>query len=96
MSVALGMACASVSLLGIVYALVLRLFTSVWVEGWTALMIAVLFIGGVQLICVGVLGEYVGRIYNEIKNRPLYVVQEYLGFEKAGPAMSRSPVVVNR
>ena len=96
MSVALGMVCASVSVLGIVYALVLRLFTNVWVEGWTALMIAVLFMGGVQLICVGVLGEYVGRIYNEIKNRPLYVVQEYFGFEKAGPAMSRSPVVVNR
>jgi hypothetical protein len=96
MSVALGMMCAFLSLLGIAYALFLRLFTSIWVEGWTALMIAVLFIGGVQLICVGILGEYVGRIYNEIKNRPLYVVQEYLGFEQRGPAMSRSPVVVNK
>lgn len=96
MSVALGMFCSSISLLGIVYALVMRLFTNEWVEGWTALMIAVLFMGGVQLICVGVLGEYVGRIYNEVKNRPLYVVQEYIGFEQTGPATSRSPVVVNR
>jgi dolichol-phosphate mannosyltransferase len=56
-------------------------------------MIAVLFLGGVQLICVGILGEYIGRIYNEVKNRPLYVVQEYLGFNHAGPEMSRSPVV---
>lgn len=96
MSVAMGMACATVAMLGIVYALVLRLFTSIWVEGWTALMIAVLFIGGVQLICVGILGEYVGRIYNEIKHRPLYVVQEYLGFEQFGPVMSRSPVIDSR
>jgi dolichol-phosphate mannosyltransferase len=79
--------------MGIVYALFLRVFTSTWVEGWTALMIAVLFIGGVQLVCIGILGEYIGRIYNEIKNRPLYVVQEYVGFTEDGPAMSRSPVV---
>lgn len=96
MSVAMGMVCASLALLGIVYTLYLRLFTNIWVEGWTALMIAVLFIGGVQLICVGILGEYVGRIYNEIKNRPLYVVEEYLGFNGKGPAMSRSPVVVTK
>jgi dolichol-phosphate mannosyltransferase len=94
-SVAMGMLCAMVSLLGILYALYLRIFTSLWVEGWTALMIAVLFIGGVQLISVGILGEYVGRIYNEIKKRPLYVVEEYTGFED-GPASSRSPVVCNR
>ena len=74
-------------------ALGLRIFTNIWVEGWTALMIAVLFMGGVQLICVGILGEYIGRIYNEVKHRPLYVVQEYLGFAKAGPELSRSPVV---
>jgi dolichol-phosphate mannosyltransferase len=39
-------------------------------------MCVVLFIGGIQLICAGVLGEYVGRIYREIKHRPLYVIKE--------------------
>lgn len=96
LSVAMGMTCASIALAGILYALILRLFTDIWVEGWTALMIAVLFIGGVQLISVGILGEYVGRIYNEIKGRPLYVVNEYIGFREEGPATSRSPVVHNR
>jgi dolichol-phosphate mannosyltransferase len=93
LSVAMGMISALLALVGIVYALSLRLFTNIWVEGWTALMIAVLFIGGVQLISIGILGEYIGRIYNEIKQRPLYVVEEYLGFEDVRPAMSRSPVV---
>ena len=93
LSVALGMASAALSLIGIAYALFLRIFTNTWVEGWTALMIAVLFIGGVQLVSIGILGEYIGRIYSEIKKRPLYVVQEYLGFPNEGPKMSRSPVV---
>jgi len=93
MSVALGMLCALLALAGILYALAVRLFTRNWVEGWTTVVIAVLFIGGVQLICVGILGEYIGRIYSEVKNRPLYVVQEYRGFDPNGPAVSRSPVV---
>lgn len=92
-SVAMGMTSATMAILGIVYALAMRLFTDIWVEGWTALMIAVLFLGGVQLISVGILGEYIGRIYNEIKGRPLYVVKEYVGFKDEGPATSRSPVV---
>lgn len=92
-SVALGAVSAGLALSGILYALVMRLFTNIWVEGWTALMIATLFIGGVQLIAVGILGAYVGRIYSEVKSRPLYVVQEYVGFNAAGPEMSRSPVV---
>ncbi len=82
-SVGLGLLSAVLALLGILYALVLRVFTQIWVEGWTALMIAVLFIGGVQLISVGILGAYVGRIYNEIKGRPLYVVQERIGFDSS-------------
>jgi dolichol-phosphate mannosyltransferase len=96
LSVGVGMICASLALLGIFYALFLRLFTSIWVEGWTALMISVLFIGGVQLISIGILGEYIGRIYNEIKRRPLYLVEKRFGFNPDGPTMSRGPGVNNK
>lgn len=81
----LGMLSAIFALIGIVYALVLRVFTDAWVEGWTALFIAVLFLGGVQLICIGIIGEYIGRIYDEAKRRPLYVLSERIGFAEDGP-----------
>ena len=58
----------------------LRLFTSDDAR-WTALMIAVLFIGGVQLFCIGILGEYIGRIYENVKGRPPSVVSKTLGVE---------------
>lgn len=76
----LGLIAAGWALLGILYALGMRIFTSTWVEGWTALMIAVLFMGGAQLIAIGVIGAYIGRIYQESKDRPLYVVREQIGF----------------
>lgn len=93
LSIALGLGSALIALVGIIYVLFLRIFTDIWAPGWTAMMIALLFMGGVQLVFIGVLGEYIGRIYNEVKNRPLYVVSEYIGFEDAGPAFTRSPVV---
>ena len=93
MSISLGILAACIAMAGIFYAIGMRIFTDIWVEGWTALMIAILFLGGVQLICVGILGEYIGRIYNEVKHRPLYIVEEYLGFSDDPAAHSRSPTM---
>jgi dolichol-phosphate mannosyltransferase len=89
-SVSLGLFAAALAMLGIVYAVALRIFSSVWVEGWTALMIAVLFMGGVQLVSLGIIGEYIGRIYSEVKRRPLYIVGETVGFD-GPPASARKP-----
>jgi dolichol-phosphate mannosyltransferase len=65
---------------GILYALYAKLFTNETVAGWTFLMIAILFIGGITLVVLGIIGEYIGRIYSEIKQRPLYLIQEQMGF----------------
>jgi dolichol-phosphate mannosyltransferase len=71
----LGFLVSAFSFLYIVVVLVLKI-RGVNVTGWTTLMFFILFLGGVQLIVVGVLGEYVGRIYEEVKHRPLYLVAE--------------------
>jgi polyisoprenyl-phosphate glycosyltransferase len=76
----MGFAASGIALLGVGYALIVRLFTPHWVPGWAAIFVAVLFIGGVQLISIGIIGEYVGRIYNEVKRRPLFLVAERHGF----------------
>jgi dolichol-phosphate mannosyltransferase len=81
----LGFATASLSFFGIIYAVVLRLLTSYWVSGWTLLFVSIMFIGGVQLIFLGVVGEYVGRIFHEVKARPLYFVAEVVGPCKEQP-----------
>jgi dolichol-phosphate mannosyltransferase len=75
-----GFIALGASFAGIVYALAIRLYTTDWVKGWASIFTAVLFLGGVQLITLGIVGEYVGRIYAEVKLRPLFVVSERLGF----------------
>lgn len=77
----LGFLTAGSSFLYIAYAVVLKLFTERTVPGWTSLMVAVLFVGGVQLIAIGIIGEYLGRVYDEVKQRPLYLVDEKIGFD---------------
>lgn len=67
---------SGLALVGIVVVAVLRLFDSDFFFGQATTLISVLFLGGVQLIFLGIIGEYLGRIYDEVKNRPLYVVRE--------------------
>lgn len=70
---------AAVSLLSIGYALVVVVDTILFgnpVSGWPTLVVAIFFLGGVQLLSIGVLGEYIGRIFEEVKMRPIYLVSE--------------------
>ena len=83
LAVWLGVFAAALALLGVAYGFAVRLITNTWVPGWAALFVTILFLGGVQLMLIGVLGEYVGRIYGEVKRRPLYFVKERLGFPSA-------------
>jgi len=86
----LGFLAAGLGCLYLVFALVSRVLYQV-PAGWTSLAAIVLFLGGTQLILLGVLGEYVGRIYEEVKQRPLYIVEEAIGFPDAAPqAVSRT------
>lgn len=72
----LGIFSAIVSLLALVYALVSHFCFNNTITGWTSLILSVLFIGGVQLITIGIIGEYIARINNDVRNRPLYIVEE--------------------
>jgi dolichol-phosphate mannosyltransferase len=81
-----GFAAIALAFLGIVWAVLEWLLTNDLVRGWASIFTAVLFLGGVQLITLGIIGEYIGRIYAEVKRRPLYVVAERLGFENRRPA----------
>ena len=71
-----GFICAGASALAIVVVIVMRLIGNQAFFGQATTLIAVLFLGGVQLISLGIMGEYVGRLYDEAKGRPLYIVQE--------------------
>ncbi len=54
------------------------------IPGWTSLAVAVLFLGGVQLLAIGILGEYIGRIYEEVKRRPLYLIRDSVNIDSKG------------
>jgi polyisoprenyl-phosphate glycosyltransferase len=74
-----GLLGVAVSLLGwayLVYALCAHVFTNATISGWTSVTAAVLVLGGVQLICLGIFGQYLGRMYEDIKGRPLFLVAD--------------------
>lgn len=97
--------------LGLLYAfyILYAWFKGQTIAGWTAQIMTILILGGVQLLCLGVIAEYIGRIFEEVKHRPLYVVREWIGpprqcqdeFASArhggrhGPARSSTPDIVS-
>lgn len=79
----MGFISLALAVLGIGYAVTLRLFfPEVTVSGWTMLMVVLLFLGGLQMVSLGVIGGYVGRIYHEVQQRPLYIVRDVIGDDR--------------
>ena len=81
-----GFCLSLISLVGILFTLCQRIFSSFFsriglgpVPGFATIVISNLFLGGVQLICLGIIGEYLGRIYDEIKRRPQWVIKDSAG-----------------
>lgn len=75
----LGMLVSLSALLYMVYLLAARLFGDMTIQGWTSTVVIVLFLGGIQLLSLGIIGEYIGRIFDEVKQRPQYVIGDSLG-----------------
>lgn len=75
-SLFVGYFMAIISFVYAVYAIYMKLFTTETISGWTSVLVAVLFIGGIQMIMLGILGEYVGKLFMESKRRPNYIIKE--------------------
>jgi polyisoprenyl-phosphate glycosyltransferase len=84
-----GILSAGVAFIAIPVVIALRLFDS-YLPGFGSITIAILLLGGIQLIALGMIGEYVGRIYDEVKHRPLYIVRD----ERNAPSAARGPRTV--
>jgi dolichol-phosphate mannosyltransferase len=70
-----GFAVSALSLVMIAY-LIVRKFMGLQIQGWVSVMVSIFFLGGVQLFTLGVFGEYIGRIYEEVKQRPMYLIDK--------------------
>jgi len=80
----IGFTLSGVSFLYLLVVLFQALFTNTTQPGWASIVAINLFFNGIMLVLLGIIGEYIGRIYDESKNRPLYIVREVKGFESAG------------
>jgi dolichol-phosphate mannosyltransferase len=90
LATAVGFMVSAVALLGVPLTVLTRVF-DFYVPGVSTLLFAILFLGGVQLITIGIIGEYLARVYDEVKQRPLYVVDERLNPAPARAEPEQSP-----
>ena len=86
----LGILISILSVLGLLYALI-SYFVGVTVAGWTAIVCSIWLLGGIQLLCIGVLGGYIGKIYSEVKARPRFRVETYLENGESQPPQQDRP-----
>jgi dolichol-phosphate mannosyltransferase len=86
-----GLACVLVAVPYMIYVVVVRLLLDQAVSGWASIIMVIMGMGGVQLILLGVMGLYIGKMYEEVKQRPLYLVQETIGLDKS--LQSAAPLV---
>lgn len=78
----MGFTAGTFGFLGIIYAVIGKFFLPIpWVTGWTGLFVGVMFIGGVQLITIGIIGEYISKIYLEVLKRPHYLIKEKINIK---------------
>jgi len=79
-SIFFGIMFSMASFIGILIVVILKLFYKGTMLGWASIMSLLLLVGGVQLICMGLQGEYISRIFNEVKNRPHFIIKDKIGF----------------
>lgn len=87
----LGLVISLASFIYAAYVVVRTLVYGVDVPGYSSLIVIILFLGGVQLVVMGLMGEYIGRIYKEVKGRPIYVVDRTIGFDAVKTAVAPNP-----
>jgi dolichol-phosphate mannosyltransferase len=80
MAIYMGLITAALGFAGGLYVIYAKIFTDRAILGWASTIISILFMGGMILVTLGVIGEYISRIYEEVKRRPLYVIREKIGF----------------
>ncbi len=87
-----GLWISAVSFLGIIWVLLTKIFSEFFskhdfppVQGFTTIVISVLFLGGIQMMSLGIIGEYIGRIYDEVKRRPPWIIQDSAGITPRTP-----------
>ena len=85
----LGLLISSLALCYAAFLVIRTLVLGIDVPGYASLMVVMLTLGGVQLLTLGIIGEYLGRVYEEVKNRPIYLVRDTYGVEKKLLPMSR-------
>lgn len=91
----IGLLIAVLSFIGALFIVIKALLTGIVTPGYTSIMVAIIFFGGIQLLSIGILGEYIARIFHEVKKRPTYIVADSFGFCEKEPPMKSHEVNAN-